>query len=129
MAEERKFSDLDLNFTKHPITKDVSRKVGDQAIISSLKNLIFTNFYERPFNPNIGSNIRKMLFEPLDGISGAVIQKEITILIGNFEPRVKLQSVQVVADYDKNSYAVTITFFTNNSVRPIRTTVFLRRLR
>lgn len=129
MAEERKFVDLDLNFTKHPITKDVSKKVGEQAIITSLKNLIFTNFYEKPFNPNVGSNVRKMLFEPLDGIIGATIQKEITILVGNYEPRVRLQNVQVVADYDKNSYQVTITFFTSNSVRPIRTTVFLNRLR
>lgn len=129
MAVERKFSDLDLNFTKHPITKDVSRKVGDQAIISSMKNLIFTNFYERPFNPSLGSNIRRMLFEPLDGITGATIQKEISILIGNYEPRVRLQNVQVVADLERNSYQVTITFFTANSIKPLRTTVFLNRLR
>ncbi len=129
MAQERTFTDLDLNFTKHPITKDVSRKVGDQAIIASLKNLIFTNFYERPFNPSIGSNIRKMLFEPLDALTGATIQKEITIMVGNFEPRVRLQAVQVVADFDRNSYQVTITFFTANAVKPIRTTLFLNRLR
>lgn len=129
MAEQRTFSDLDLDFTMHPITKDVSRKIGDKAIIGSLKNLIFTNFYERPFNPTLGSNIRGLLFEPLDPITGVTLQKEIKILIGNYEPRVTLKDVQVVTDFDRNSYQVTLTFFTTNSVKPLRTTLFLKRLR
>lgn len=129
MAEQRTFSDLDLDFTKHPITKDVSRKIGDKAIIGSLKNLIYTNFYERPFNPNLGSNIRGLLFEPLDTITGVTLEKEIRILVGNYEPRISLKDVQVVTDYDRNSYQVTITFFTANSVKPLRTTLFLKRLR
>lgn len=129
MAEQRTFSDLDLDFTKHPITKDVSRKIGDKAIIGSLKNLIYTNFYERPFNPNLGSNIRGLLFEPLDTITGITLEKEIRVLVGNYEPRIALKDVQVVTDYDRNSYQVTITFFTANSVKPLRTTLFLKRLR
>ena len=129
MAEQRTFSDLDLDFTKHPITKDVSRKIGDKAIIGSLKNLIYTNFYERPFNPNLGSNIRGLLFEPLDTITGVTLEKEIRVLVGNYEPRISLKDVQVVTDYDRNSYQVTITFFTANSVKPLRTTLFLKRLR
>ena len=129
MAEQRTFSDLNLDFTMHPITKDVSRKTGENAIITSLKNLVFTNFYERPFNPNLGSNIRGMLFEPLDTITGLNIQKELKILINNYEPRVTLRDVQVITDYDRNSYQVTLTFFTNNSVQPLRTTFFLKRLR
>ena len=126
---ERTFSDLDLNFTKHPITKDVARKTGNNAIIGSLKNLINTNFYERPFNPRLGSNVRNMLFEPLDPLTGVTLQKEIKILIDNFEPRVTLRDVQVVADYDRNSYQVTLTFFTTNSTQPLRTVLFLNRLR
>lgn len=128
-VEERTFSDLDLNFTKHPITKDVARKTGNNAIIGALKNLIYTNFYERPFNPKFGSNVRGMLFEPLDPLTGAILQKEIKILIENYEPRVSLRDIQVVADYDRNSYQVTITFFTVNSTQPLRTVLFLNRLR
>lgn len=128
-TEERTFSDLDLNFTKHPITKDVSRKTGNNAVIGALKNLIFTNFYERPFNPRFGSNIRAMLFEPLDPLTGSILQKEIKILIENYEPRVSLRDIQVVADFDRNSYQVTITFFTVNSTQPLRTVLFLNRLR
>ena len=128
-VEERTFSDLDLNFTKHPITKDVARKTGNNAIIGALKNMIYTNFYERPFNPKFGSNVRGMLFEPLDPLTGAILQKEIKILIENYEPRVSLRDIQVVADYDRNSYQVTITFFTVNSTQPLRTVLFLNRLR
>lgn len=128
-VEERTFSDLDLNFTKHPITKDVARKTGNNAIIGALRNLVFTNFYERPFNPKFGSNIRAMLFEPLDPLTGTILQKEIKILIENYEPRVSLRDIQVVADFDRNSYQVTITFFTVNSTQPLRTVLFLNRLR
>lgn len=128
-VEERTFSDLDLNFTKHPITKDVARKTGNNAIIGALKNLVLTNFYERPFNPKFGSNVRAMLFEPLDPLTGSILQKEIKILIENYEPRVSLRDVQVVADFDRNSYQVTITFFTVNSTQPLRTVLFLNRLR
>ena len=128
-VEERTFSDLDLNFTKHPITKDVARKTGNNAIIGALRNLVFTNFYERPFNPKFGSNIRAMLFEPLDPLTGSILQKEIKILIENYEPRVSLRDIQVVADFDRNSYQVTITFFTVNSTQPLRTVLFLNRLR
>jgi phage baseplate assembly protein W len=128
-VEERTFSDLDLNFTKHPITKDVARKTGNNAIIGALKNLVYTNFYERPFNPKFGSNVRGMLFEPLDPLTGSILQKEIKILIDNYEPRVSLRDIQVVADYDRNSYQVTITFFTVNSTQPLRTVLFLNRLR
>ncbi len=128
-VEERTFSDLDLNFTKHPITKDVARKTGTNAIIGALKNLVYTNFYERPFNPKFGSNVRGMLFEPLDPLTGSILQKEIKILIENYEPRVSLRDIQVVADYDRNSYQVTITFFTVNSTQPLRTVLFLNRLR
>lgn len=128
-VEERTFSDLDLNFTKHPITKDVARKTGNNAIIGALKNLVYTNFYERPFNPKFGSNVRGMLFEPLDPLTGSILQKEIKILIENYEPRVSLRDIQVVADYERNSYQVTITFFTVNSTQPLRTVLFLNRLR
>jgi phage baseplate assembly protein W len=70
-----------------------------------------------------------MLFEPLDPLTGSILQKEIKILIDNYEPRVSLRDIQVVADYDRNSYQVTITFFTVNSTQPLRTVLFLNRLR
>ena len=59
----RTFSDLDLNFTKHPVRDDVNILTAERAVINSVKNLILTNHYERPFQPDLGSNIRRLLFE------------------------------------------------------------------
>ena len=59
----RVFSDLDLNFGIHPIRKDINRHLNEQAIINSIKNLVLTNFYEKPFQPEIGSGIRNLLFD------------------------------------------------------------------
>jgi phage baseplate assembly protein W len=59
----RSFSDLDLNFNIHPIKKDINLHKGEMAIINSIKNLVLTNHYERPFRPEIGSNVRRLLFE------------------------------------------------------------------
>jgi phage baseplate assembly protein W len=129
MPEERVFSDLDIDFTMHPITKDVSRKTKEYAIIQSVKNLIMTNYYERPFNPSLGSGIRAMLFEPIDGITASTLNKEISNLIDNFEPRVKLDGLQVNANDQEQRYDISIRFYTLNSVKPIKVNLFLNRLR
>lgn len=126
---ERIFSDLDLDFTKHPITKDVSRKTKENAVIASMKNLIFTNYYERPFNPTFGSNIRKMLFEPIDGLTGSILDKEIRTLLGNYEPRVQIDALQVNADIENQGYQIILRFYTLNSAKPIAISLFLNRLR
>jgi phage baseplate assembly protein W len=67
----RQYSDLDLNFTIHPVKKDINRNIGEMAVINSVKNLILTNHYERPFQPDICSNVRRLLCENLDNITAA----------------------------------------------------------
>ena len=83
----RNFRDLDLNFAIHPITKDVNIYKAEYAVINSVKNLILTNHFEKPFQPEVGSNIRRLLFENVDSIMAAQIEREIeeTILILNQE--------------------------------------------
>lgn len=125
----RVYSDLDLKFSKHPITKDVSLKINEYAIISAVKNIVLTNFGERRFTPNFGSSISSMLFEPLDDLTAFNINKEITNCISNYESRVKLDFVNVVPDYDRDGFDVTIRFYLLNSIRPITTNLFLQRLR
>ena len=129
MAEQRVFSDLDLTFTKHPVTKDVSKKVKDQAIISAVRNLLLTGFYERPFKPTLGSNISKLLFEPIDFVTASILSKEITTTITNYEPRVSINEVIVTPDIDNYRYEVSLKFFIINSVKPTTITLFLNRLR
>jgi phage baseplate assembly protein W len=114
----RVYSDLDLNFSKHPITKDVSLKLNENAIIGSIKNIVLTNFGERRFTPNFGSNILAMMFEPLDDITAYNIRKEIATSISNYEPRVKLDFINVVPNFDRDGFDVTVRFYLLNSVKP-----------
>ena len=71
------YSDLDLNFTIHPVKKDINRYTNETAVVNSIKNLILTNHYERPFQPEIGSNVRRLLFENMDTITATTLEKEI----------------------------------------------------
>lgn len=125
----RLYKDLDLNFGINPVTKDVDKKLGDRAIITAVKNLILLNYFEKPFNPSIGSNVRRLLFEPMDAGTGSLLQKEITLTINNYEPRVKLRNVYVQADEDNQGYNVTIEFFLINRIEPVTINLFLERLR
>lgn len=129
MATQRQFKDIDLNFTAHPITGDVAKKVGDAAIIQSLKNLLSTGKYERLMQPKIYSDLKQQLFEPLDNITASAIGNSIKAVIGKFEPRVNLVEVNVSPDFDNNGYSVTITFFIVNQTDPITVELFLERVR
>ena len=126
---QNRYSDLDLKFTKHPIKKDIVLSVDDQAVIRSVRNLILTNHFERPFHPEIGSNVLKLLFEPITPLTANYLQREIEDTIKNFEPRVTLQEVIVQVNPDNNSYQAIISFFINNQVQPITTNLVLQRLR
>ena len=123
------YSDLDLTFNMHPGKKDLLISTGEIAVVRALKNLLLTNYYEKPFNPDYGSNIRKLLFENLSPITAGVLSKEVEFVINNYEPRVSLQEVSVQPLYDYNSYQVTITFFINNLVEPYTADFILSRLR
>ena len=125
----RQYKDLDLNFLPHPIKKDVVKTVDEMSVINSVKNLILTNHYERPFRPELGSNIRRMLFENVDTVMAAQIEREIEETILNFEPRVQVSKVVAVAAPDENKYNVELTFFVINSPDPITINFFLERIR
>lgn len=125
----REYKDLDLNFTIHPVKKDINKFTGEMAIINSVKNLVLTNFYEKPFHPEIGSNVRRLLFENLDIITANAIESEIRQTIRNYEPRVSIDVLNVTADFDNNGFNVSMRFFVVNRTEPITITFFLERVR
>ena len=125
----RSYKDLDLNFTAHPIKKDVSKHLNEYAIINSVKNLVSTNFFERPFRPEIGSGVRNLLFENVDPLVAAQLERAISEIISNYEPRAVLKNVNVVAQPDKNAYSVTLTFYIENSSIAQTITLLLERNR
>ena len=100
------YADLDLDFLMHPTTKDVSKKTGEDAIKRSVRNLVLTNFCERPFRSFIGSNVRGLLFENATPMTAVFLQDAIREVINNFEPRVLLSEVTVNFDYDNNGFNV-----------------------
>ena len=125
----RRWSDLDLDFTKHPVTKDVSIKRDVEAIKRSVRNLIMTNPFERPFHPEIGSGITGLLFDNVAPTTAVVLQSEIRQVLNNFEPRIKLIDIGVLGDIDKNGYYVRIKFYPINVPEPVTLEFFLERLR
>jgi phage baseplate assembly protein W len=125
----RDFKDLDLNFNIHPVRKDISKSIGPMAVVNSIKNLILTNHYEKPFQPDIGSNVRRLLFENLDNITATTIKDEIERTIVNYEPRATVKTINVTADYDNNGFKVYLEFFIVNQTTPIIINFLLERIR
>jgi phage baseplate assembly protein W len=129
IARTPDYSDLDLDFLMHPTTKDVVRKFGPESIKRSVRNLILTNFYDRPFRPGIGSNAQKLLFENASPLTAGFLEDAIKEVLRNFEPRVRLDGVKVQFDYDNNGYNVALAYLILNRNEPIITTIFLERIR
>jgi phage baseplate assembly protein W len=125
----RNFSDLDLNFTAHPVTKDIVLRYDENAIKTSLKNLILTSNFERPFHSEIGSPIKRLLFEPATPMLGVVMKRAIVDTVNNFEPRVELLNVDVNVAPDSNAIRVTIEFKIKNTERPLSLDLVLERTR
>ena len=126
----RKYKDVSLSFTRHPLTGDIAGLTDADAVKRSVRNLINTDFYERPFHPEIGSDIRKTLFEPVDEATAETLAIYVEECIVNFEPRAELVSVVVQARIDMNAYQATITFNVVNSETDEQTlNLFLERLR
>jgi phage baseplate assembly protein W len=125
----RTFRDLDLNFEIHPIRKDINLLKNEFAIINSVKNLVSTNFYERPFQPQLGSNVRALLFENIDTIIAAQLERAVEETIRNFEPRVQISVITADPRPDENKYAMTLEFFVINNPNPITINFFLERIR
>tara|TARA_R100000030_G_scaffold46550_1_gene35159 strand:- start:147 stop:590 length:444 start_codon:yes stop_codon:yes gene_type:complete len=110
----RIYKDIALSFEKNAATKDVIIKKDIDAVKQSVRNLILTNHYERPFHPEIGSSVAAMLFEPMNPITANILQRTIGECIENFEPRARLVSVNANAMLDQNAYEVTISFYVVN---------------
>jgi phage baseplate assembly protein W len=130
LSRQSDYSDLDLDFLKNPTTNDVVMKRGDDAIKRSIRNLILTNYYDRPFRPTIGSNVQKLLFDEIaDPFIKNLLENAISETIFKFEPRVRLDSVIVDADLDANGINVRLQYTILNREQPVVTTIFLERIR
>ena len=125
----RGWADLDLDFAKHPVTKDVVRKTDVEAVKRSVRNLIRTNRYEKHFHPEIDGGVTRHLF----GLSTAHMKHDIELAIKtclkNFESRVIVTDVRVSGDLNANGFNVSIYFTVVNSPEPVEVALFLERIR
>ena len=125
----RIYKDLDLDFGRNRITNDVNKLTDVEAVKRSVRNLINTNHYERPFHPEIGSDVRGMLFEPMTPLTALNLQRKVAEVLNNFEPRIDLQQVLANPNIDNNSYELKIMFYVVGSNSPVEVETFLERLR
>ncbi len=127
--QNRLYKDLDMDFVRNTVTNDVNTVDNVNAVKRSVKNLIQTNFYERPFQPELGCGIRELLFENFTPMTKVFLENKITEVLLNFEPRIDLNSVRVDDDQDNNRLIVDIYFYVVGVPGPQTVQTFLQRLR
>lgn len=125
----RQYSDLNLLFSSHPVTADVTKKVDEEAVKASIRNLISTRNFERPFHPEIGCQVYALLFENFSPVVKQVMKKTIFDVVKKFEPRAILLDVNIRDNIDSNELKVDIYFRILNSDKPILLSTAIARVR
>jgi phage baseplate assembly protein W len=128
VTRKKPWADLDLELGLHPINKDIIPLRDDAAIKNSVKNLILTNIFERPFQPFLAGNLRGLLFEPASMLVAYELKDRIKDIISLYEPRIKIQSIEV-HDNDDNHWDVTIFFLIKQLGISTSVGIVLQRLR
>lgn len=123
-----KYRDFSISFAPNPKSGNISLVSDEASVNQSLRNLIYTNFYEIPFNPNLGSNIRARLFELMDSSTADIIKSDINDVIENFEPRVEVIDIKSISNEVKNGIDVTLTYRLRTSTNEIVVSYFLNRI-
>lgn len=123
------YSDFRKDLFPNLINGDVSRKLDEDAVKESIKNLVLTDRGERLFQPNLGCNVRALLFENFTPQTKISIENTIRSVIEQYEPRCFLISVEAIANEDRNRFFVTITFNVINNPNDIELTLTLDRVR
>ena len=125
----RIYKDLDLDFGRNTVTNDVNKLTDVESVKRSIRNLINTNHFERPFHPEIGGNVRALLFENMTPLTALNLQRKIEEVLSNFEPRAKITQIIADPDMDRNGYRLEIRFYVIGIQNPITVETFLERLR
>ena len=125
----RRFRDIDLDFNRNTVTNDVTVVEDIIAIKRSVRNLVQTNFYERPFHPELGCGVRGLLFENFTPLTMIYMKRKIEEVLINYEPRISLTNINVDDDQDRNRLVVDIHFRIIGVEGPQVVSTFLQRIR
>ena len=130
MPEVSTFKDLSVTFKKHPVTDDLVTVKDKSAVAQSIKGLLLTRRGERPFQPDLGSGLQDLLFEPMDYGSAALIKKEIRETLNRFEPRISITKLMCYPDLMNNGYEVELEYkIIGREDRAVALDIFLERTR
>ena len=130
MPEVSTFKDLSVTFKKHPVTNDLVTVKDKSAVAQSIKGLLLTRRGERPFQPDLGSGLQDLLFEPMDYGSAALIKKEIRETLNRFEPRISITKLMCYPDLMNNGYDVELEYkIIGREDRAVALDIFLERTR
>ncbi len=129
ISPNKLYKDIDFSFTAHPETGAVLKKIDVNSLKQSIRSLLFTTRGERLFQTEIGSDIYRLLFEPVEPITTETLRYSIQLTLENFEPRILVDLIEVVPLYDENSYEISIFFTIRGIAQSASFTTYLERLR
>ena len=123
------YSDFFTDFSRHVNTGQLNRKTNENAVKQSIRNLLLTDHYERPFQPQIGSNLRALLFENFTQATQIQVEQHVKEVFANHEPRAELVGVHVTPNSDAHSMGVSIYFRIINTTEPAQLDLLIERKR
>ena len=129
VSKKKPWRDLDLSLKIHPIRKDIIPLKDDAAIKNAVKNLLVSNFFERPFQDDLGANLRGLLFEPAGFITEIQLRDNIRNVLNKYEPRVRVTNINITDNSDTNSYIIQVNFLIKEYDTEASVEIILRRLR
>jgi len=129
VSKKKPWRDLDLSLKIHPIRKDIIPLKDDAAIKNAVRNLLVSNFYERPFQNDLGANLSGLLFEPAGVITEIQIRDNIRNVLDKYEPRIKVNNIAITDLSEKNSYKIIVNFLIKEYDTAENVEIVLRRLR
>ena len=124
------FKDLSVTFKKHPVTNDLVTVKDKTAIVQSITSLLFTIKGERPFQPDLGSDLYRSLFEPLDYATAGVIRSQVVDVLKKYEPRIRIDDINAIVDVENNGYSLELYYtIVGRDDTPVAVEFFLERTR
>lgn len=128
VSQRKPYSDLDVSLARD-VTNDIAPLKDIEAVKAAVKNLVLTSFGERPFQPNLGSAIKSLLFEPADRISIAVLRKSIVDVLRKNEPRIDSITIEVKDESENNRYVIDLGFRVISLNQEVDVSFYLQRVR
>ena len=130
MPNFQTFKDLSVTFKNHPVTDDLVTVKDKAAVVQSIMSLLFTNKGERPFKPDLGCDVRKSLFEPLDYATAGLIRSQVLDVLRKYEPRINVDTVIAIVDEENNGYSIEVEYtIIGRDDTPVGIEFFLERTR